>query len=325
MIGQHHGPASLGDGLLRHRHALGDAMHLGAGEQIRPPPPGPAAHVARDAPCELRLAVGDDLEGHAGIGHVAPGEAEIDIDEDVRLARFPGQRALHQVRPGRGAGPLQHGGREDRQLQRDMRGHVVATDGAHQHPRGALALQVHVVVREVLHAERHVGVAEEFRILVAMRVEGRGDARLWPQCVAHAARDLGFRPRHAAHAHRAMQREVGAVEGAEGAQLLELPAEEGLEGLVGDPARSRSGLRPERGVDADQLHPVEFARDLHEAAHVALGIGGEQRLACRGRAGVAEILLRRVEGQEGDGLVRELQDGDAHGLRTDRRDTVRDR
>jgi len=65
-----------------------------------------------------------------------------------------------------------------------MRGLVGATNGPHQHARGALALQVAVVMREVLATERQIGVPQELRVLVAVReneqrVEFLGyDARL---------------------------------------------------------------------------------------------------------------------------------------------------
>ena len=67
-------------------------------------------------------------------------------------------------------------------------------------------------MREVLHRERHVGVAQEFLVLVAVRVECPDDEGATADDLADTAGDVGFRPRHASNAHCAVQGEVDAVE-----------------------------------------------------------------------------------------------------------------
>ena len=78
-------------------------------------------HVVGDLARQGGIAVGHDLERHADIRHVGERKAEEEIHIDVGLARLPGERALHQVHPRRGAGPLQHRRRDDRHVLRDGR------------------------------------------------------------------------------------------------------------------------------------------------------------------------------------------------------------
>ncbi len=269
------------------------------------PAPGPGGHVVGRLARQLGLAVAHRLDGHADIGYVGKGEAEEDIHIEVGLAGLPGQRALHQVHPGRSAGPLQHRRGEDRHLHRDRGGLVVAADGADQHARCALALQVGVVVREVLHRERHVGSGQKFLVLVAVRIEGADDEGLASHHRPHPPRDVGLGLGHPAHAHGAVQCEIDAVPLAAGLQFGDLTAEEMLVGILGDPARAGPGLGPQRRFDADQLDAVMFARHLHEAAHVGARIEGEQRLALGRRALVDEVLARGIVRQERHRLVGE--------------------
>ena len=86
-------------------------------------------------------------------------------------------------------------------------------------------------MREVLHAEGHVGGCQEFLVLVAVRIEGADDEGAAPDHLAHPPRDVGLGLRHAAHAHRAVQREIDAVPFPAGLQLGDHAAEEGLVGL----------------------------------------------------------------------------------------------
>src|SRR5204862_2906015 len=95
--------------------------------------------------------------------------------EEVGLARFPGECALDEVHPRRGASPLQDRRGQDRNLHGGTDRWVVAADGADQHAGRALALQAAVVVREVFRAEREVGLTQELGVLVAVRIEGGGD------------------------------------------------------------------------------------------------------------------------------------------------------
>ena len=169
-------------------------------------------------------------------------------------------------------------------------------------------------MREVLHRERHVGSGQKLLVLVAVRIEGADDEGLATDNRPHPPRDVGFRLRHAAHAHGAVQGEIDAVPLAAGLKLGDLAAEEMLVGVLGDPARTGAGPGPQRRFDADQLDAIMLARHLHEAAHVVSWIPAEQRLAFGGRAFVDEVLARGVVGQEGHRLVDEVQDGDADRL-----------
>ncbi len=209
---------------------------------------------------------------------------------------------------------MQHRGGEDRHFHRDGRGRVVAANGADQHARRALALQVGVVVREVLHAEGHVGGGQELLVLVAVRIEGADDEGAAPDHRAHPPRDLGLGPGHAAHAHRAVQGEIDAVPCSAGLQFVDHAAEEDLERLCRDPAGAGTGLGPERRFDADQLDALVLARDLHETAHVRARLPGKQCLSSGWRALVDEVVIGGVVGQERHRFVGEVQDGDADGL-----------
>ncbi len=171
-------------------------------------------------------------------------------------------------------------------------------------------------MREVFDSEGHVGVAQEFLVFVAVRVEGRGDESVRSQHRAYPAGKLGLGPRHAAHAHGAVQAEIGAVELAAIHPLGRLDlrdhlADEPLIGLLRHPPRPCARARPQRRFDADQLDLVVLARDLHETAHVGLWIEGQQRFAAGGRSLIKEILDRGVVLQERHSLVGEMQDGDA--------------
>jgi hypothetical protein len=77
-----------------------------------------------------------------------------------------------------------------------------------------------------------------------MQVEGRGDHRFRPDRRAHPPRQFGFGPRHTADRHRAMQREIDAVERTFGLQPFDHLSGQRLEGFLGDPARAHVGLRP---------------------------------------------------------------------------------
>ena len=61
-----------------------------------------------------------------------------------------------------------------------MRRLVITFDRPHQGPRRAFALQIAVVVREIFHRERHVRELEKFLVLIAVRIEGRGDEGFGP-------------------------------------------------------------------------------------------------------------------------------------------------
>src|SRR5690242_9363267 len=138
-----------------------------------------------------------------------------------------------------------------------------------------------VVVRKVFRAEREVRLTQKLGVLVAVRIEGAGDERVAAHDLAHAARDVGLGPRHAAHAHRAMEAEIDALPSATALELDEHAAEKMFVGLRRDPARAGPGSGPERRFDADQLDAGVLASDLHEAAHVRARLPGEQRLAPR--------------------------------------------
>ena len=75
-----------------------------------------------------------------------------------------------------------------------------------------------------------------------------------------------------------MDAEIGAIERALSVQFLDHLAHERLERLRGDPAGAGAGAWPKRRFDADELHRVELARHLHEAAHVAARVAGDERL-----------------------------------------------
>lgn len=107
-----------------------------------------------------------------------------------------------------------------------------------------------------------------------------------------------------------MEREIDAVEVRLRLQFRDHDAHEMLIGILCHPARTRSGPWPERRGDADQLDILELARDLDEATHVALGIGGEQVFAGGRGARVDEVLPRRVVGKESHRLMSELENGD---------------
>ncbi len=187
---------------------------------------------------------------------------------------------------------------QDRNLHGGTDRSVVAADGADQHAGRALALQAAVVVREVFRAEREVGLTQELGVLVAVRIEGAGDEGVAAHNLAHAAGDVGLGPRHAAHAHRAMQGEIDAVPSPTTLELGDHAAEKVLVGLPRDPARTGTGPGPERRFDPDQLDAGLLARHLHEAAHVRPRLPGEQRLASGRRTVMDEVVERGVVGQE---------------------------
>jgi hypothetical protein len=85
---------------------------------------------------------------------------------------------------------------------------------------------------------------EELLILIAVEIEGRGDQGVRTDDLAHPPRQLGLRARHAAHRHRPVQAEIDAVERLFGFHLGDHLADQGFEGLLGDPARSHVGFRP---------------------------------------------------------------------------------
>src|SRR5690349_22977857 len=98
-----------------------------------------------------------------------------------------------------------------------------------------------------------------------MRIEGAGDEGLAAHDLAHAAGDVGLGPRHAAHAHRAVEGEIDAVPSPTVLELGEHAAEKVLVGLRRDPAGAGTGPGPERRLDADELDAGMLARHLHEA------------------------------------------------------------
>jgi len=91
-------------------------------------------------------------------------------------------------------------------------------------------------VREIFRAEREVSLTQELDVLVAMRIEGAGDEGVAAHDLAYAAGDVGLGPRHAAHAHRAMEGEIDAVPSLTVFQLGDHAAEKVLVGLCRDPA-----------------------------------------------------------------------------------------
>ena len=144
--------------------------------------------------------------------------------------------------------------------------------------RGALALQVHVVVREVLHAECQVGGLQELFVLVAVRIERRGQDGGLAHDLAHPSRDVGLRPLDAAHRHGPVQCHVHAIERAALGQVVEHDAEEVFVGFVRDPARADARLGKERRLDAHQLDFGVFPGALHETAEIAFGVVTQQHL-----------------------------------------------
>jgi hypothetical protein len=168
-------------------------------------------------------------------------------------------------------------------------------------------------MRKVFDRERHVGVLQEFLVLVAVQIEGRGDEGIWPDGPADPPCQLGLRPRHAAYTHGAVQAEIDAVERAVGLDPGNHLADESLKGLFGDPSRSGAGPWPQRRFDSDQFHAAKFPRHLHKAAHIGFRIGSQQRLAPGRRPRIDEVVEGGVVLQERHGLVRKMQHGDTDG------------
>jgi hypothetical protein len=137
-------------------------------------------------------------------------------------------------------------------------------------------------MRKIFHREGQVGVFEELVVLIAMKVEGRGDKRLGTDRFPYPPRQFGFRPEDAAHGHRPVHTEIDPVERLLGLDLGDHLANERFIGFAGDPSRAGAGLRPQRRLDADQFDTIEFARHLHESAHIVFGIESEQRIAFGG-------------------------------------------
>src|SRR5215470_395604 len=101
-----------------------------------------------------------------------------------------------------------------------------------------------VVVRKVFDRERHVGLTQEFLILVAVRIEGADDEGAATNDRAYPPRQLGLGPRHAAHAHGAVQAEINAIEWPLPFELRDHLSGEGLVGLAHDPTRAGAGPGP---------------------------------------------------------------------------------
>ncbi len=147
------------------------------------------------------------------VRHVRPRKAEEEVDVGVGLPRFPGQGTLHEVHPGGGAGPLQDRGGNDRDLHRDVRGRVVAAQGADQGAGGALALKVAVVMRVAILMQKAMFAWRRNSSsslpcgskVAAMTAPGPTTSRTRPG-------EFGFRAGHAANGHGAVDREVDTVE-----------------------------------------------------------------------------------------------------------------
>src|SRR5215468_6094818 len=101
-----------------------------------------------------------------------------------------------------------------------------------------------VVVRKILDRERHVGPTQELLVLVAVRIEGADDEGAATNDLAHPPRQLRLGPRHAAHAHGAVQAEIDAGEWPLPFELGDHLSGEGLVGLARDPARAGAGPGP---------------------------------------------------------------------------------
>jgi len=86
------------------------------------------------------------------------------------------------------------------------------------------------------HYQQALTLTQELGILVPMRIEGAGDEGVAAHDFPHAAGDVGLGPRHAAHAHRAMEREIDAVPSPTGLELGDHAPEKVLVGLRRDPA-----------------------------------------------------------------------------------------
>jgi hypothetical protein len=270
VIGQHDRCLARRHRLPRQCNAIGDRVHLGRGQQRLTPPPCEVRHVIGNPLRQRRIGVGDHLDRHADIRHVRPREAKIQVDIRVRLARLPGQRALHQVHPWRCAGPLHHRRRDDRHFHRGMCWPIGPADRAYQHACRAFALQMAVIMWKILPAEREVGVTQELFVLVAVRIEGGRDEGTRPNCLAHASRQFGFWARNATRRHRSVHTEIDAVKRTLGFDLRGHPADECFVGFLRNPAGSGASPWPKRRFNADEIDAVELACNLNEPSHVGL-------------------------------------------------------
>src|SRR5262249_20323667 len=175
----------------------------------------------------------------------------------IRLARFPDQGALHQKHPGRRtSSPLHDGRRDDGNLQRYVRGLVIALDCSDQGSRRTLALEIVVIVREILDCESQVCVTEECFILVAVEIECGGDDGTWARNHPHARGKLSLGPWHAAHRHGAVEAQIDAVEWTFGRKAGQHAAHQALISLGRDPPGPDTGFGPERRLDTDKFDPV---------------------------------------------------------------------
>ena len=91
-------------------------------------------------------------------------------------------------------------------------------------------------MREILAAERQVGVAQEFLVLVAVRIESCGDEGARSDDCADATGKFGFGTGNAARGHGAVDAEIDAVERSLGGELCDHAADVGLVGVLRHPA-----------------------------------------------------------------------------------------
>ena len=135
-------------------------------------------------------------------------------------------------------------------LLRRHRRRVGALDLAEHHPERALALQRGVVVRVALDDEHGVGGVGQILVLVGVKVERHVDRDGLADDRPHAPDHLGLRLRHARDRHRAVQREVDAVERSLRLDVVGDAVGVLVEGLQGEPAARGAALRVARREDA---------------------------------------------------------------------------
>ena len=161
-----------------------------------------------------------------------------------------------------------------------------------------------------------IGPRHHFRRHVGVQIEACDQGRFRSDHAAHPAQDLPFAVLQMLGHHGAVQVEIDAVQVAHLAQILDELRHDAFEGVFGD-VRRRLGRGPGQGprVVAQAPRFIDEAGDRD----VDPGHGVEQGLAARETgpaAGAREILVGRLAGREGIGLVLKAPDGDlAFGLR----------